>query len=61
MLYGMLEELEKHKRNREDIFRESVNERLNKSLKTYYDSVLKVCDKLETNDELRVLRKLNKM
>lgn len=60
-LYRMIRELNEYKRDREAILKDAITERLNESLKNYYDSVMRAYEKLEYKNEIRVLRKLNKM
>ena len=61
MLYSMLEELENYHRDRSYVFEEAVKKRLGESFKNYYDSVMKTVNRLEYANELRLLKKLNKM
>ena len=61
ILYRMIGDLGRYRRNRSDILKEAVKQRLNESFKNYYDSVMRTYDKLEHTDELRLLKKINRM
>lgn len=60
-LYRMIEDLSNYKRSREEIINSAVKTRLNESFRNYYDSIMRAYDKLEYANELKLLRKLNKM
>lgn len=62
MLLKMLKDIAGYKdRNRGEIMEKCVNERLEKSLKTYYDSLIKSLDYLETKNALRLLKNVSKL
>ena len=60
-LYRMLDDLKEHKRSREDVLNVAIRDRLSESFKNYYDSVVRAYEKLECENELKLMRKLNKM
>ena len=59
-LYIINEDLAKHHRTRSEIMESSVNERLNKALLSYMDSLDKSYDYLKYRDNIRVLKKMNR-
>lgn len=57
-----LEDLSKHKNtNKEDLFLQYVNERLNKSFESYQEELQQSIEYLQRRNELNVIRKLNRM
>ena len=62
MLLKMLGDIGGYKnRSRGDIMEKCVNDRLEKSLKTYYDSLIKSLSYLETKNALRLLKNVSKL
>ena len=59
-LNGMLAQMRYHHRDREEVMRESVEMRLNKSLQTYFHDLTQTADYLSRRDEERVLRTMNR-
>lgn len=59
-LYNILDELSKYKRNKEELFPKYVDERLNKSLYTYYKEVTNSFNHLKYKDGKSILRKINR-
>lgn len=56
----MLRELSEYKRDRDVILTEAVRSRLNESLSTYYKSLEAAQTKLEYQNNLKVIRAINK-
>lgn len=59
-IYKMLEELNEHKRDKRYLTQIFIQDRLNKSIETYYDDLTRSYNSLKQKNELHVLRKLNK-
>ena len=59
-LYNILDDLSKHKRNKEELLPLYINERLNKSLQTYYKEITNSFNYLKYKDSKDVLNKLNR-
>lgn len=61
-LNNIMNELNSHiGRDRDTLWEEYVKERLNKSLTTYYDSLIKSADYLaERKNKLKVMKNINK-
>ena len=60
ILNGIIKDLNAHKRDKAKLMEYYVNERLNKSLKTYYEEMDRISKYLADKDALNVARKLNK-
>lgn len=45
--------------SRNDIFTKCISDRLNKSIEMYYSELLKAFNKLDSIDELKVIRRLD--
>lgn len=60
-IYKMLEELSEHKRDKRYLTQIFIQDRLNKSIETYYDDLTRSYNSLKMKNELHVLRKLNKV
>jgi len=59
-LNKILEELQKYKTNdRSQVLANRVQERLNNSLKTYYEELSKSLNYLYARNDLKVIKKLN--
>lgn len=58
MLNNMLIDISKHKRNREELLRISIEDRLNKSLEVYYNQLSVSLEYLVSKDSLRVLKNI---
>lgn len=54
-------DLNLHKRDKRDLLNIYVEERLNKSLKSYYDSIQKAYEYVKYRNELKTAKKLNRM
>ena len=59
-IYKMLDELSKHKRDKRYLTQIFIQDRLNKSIETYYEDLTRSYNSLKHKNELHVLRKLNK-
>ena len=60
VVMGIKEDLQKYKRNREELHRIYIEKRLNESLTAYYKELIDSINFLEYKDSLRLLRNLNK-
>lgn len=60
-LNNMLNTLSKYKRNKDDLIELYINERLEKSLKTYYLELYNSLDYLLSKNDLRVLKNVDKV
>lgn len=60
-LNSMLNTLSKYKRNKDDLIELYINERLEKSLKTYYLELYNSLDYLLSKNDLRVLKNVDKV
>ena len=60
-LNSMLNTLSKYKRNKYDLIELYINERLEKSLKTYYLELYNSLDYLLSKNDLRVLKNVDKV
>lgn len=57
----MLEDLQKHKRNKQDLLEYYITERINKQVNVYYEQILTNCNILKHQDnELLVAKRLTK-
>lgn len=61
MLNNMLKDISKHKRNRDNLLEYYIQERLNKSLETYYIQLSHSLEYLINKDSFRVLKNSNKL
>ena len=61
ILNSILFDLQKHKRNREDVMNSCINERLSSSLEVYYDELYNNLNYLVFKDGIRVLKEYNKI
>lgn len=59
-LYNIIKELSFYKRNKNDLLAQYINERLNKSLQTYYKELIDSFDYLKYKDSSNILKKLNR-
>lgn len=59
-LLEILNELRNHHREKSSIMEQCVNERLKKSLVTYYKEVTQSMEFLSKKDELRIMKKMNR-
>ena len=59
-LYNILDDLSKYKHNKDDLFPMYVNERLNKSLQTYYKEITNSFNYLKYKDSNTILKRLNR-
>jgi len=57
-LFNMLEELGKHHNDRAKLIEFYINDRLNKSLASYYEALDKSINYLSKKDELKVLKQI---
>ena len=55
----VLEELNDYKHNKAEVLYNNINERLNKSLKSYYEELQESVNTLNYRNGLNVLKKLN--
>ena len=60
ILENMLYDLSCHKRDRNYVLTQSISERLNKSLQTYYKELNNSVSYLSSKDEMKVLKKMNR-
>ena len=60
-LNSFLIDLSRHKHNREDLMKTYIQERLSKSLVTYYDELYNNLTYLMKKEDLKVLKEYNKI
>ena len=61
IIENMLNEIQKHKRNKEDLLPIHVSERLNKQIQSYYKQILDSCNTLSyQQNEVKVVKNLTK-
>ena len=60
-LDSILSDLHRHKRNRDDVMMDCINERLSNSLEVYYNELYNNLNYLVFKDGIRVLREYNKI
>ena len=60
-LNSFLIDLSQHKHNREDLMKTYIQERLSKSLVTYYDELYNNLTYLMKKEDLKVLKEYNKI
>ena len=60
-LYNIFEDLNNHKRNKNELFEQSVENRLNKALIEYDKSIAKSYNYLIYKNQIEILRKINKL
>ena len=58
---NILKDLNKYKRDKEYLKSFYIEERLNKSLETYYKELIRQSEHLRSKNELRVIRRMNKL
>lgn len=61
ILNDMLKDLSKHKRDKKDLLEMYINDRLSKSLETYYSELSNSLAYLVKKNELRVLKNMAKL
>ena len=61
ILNNMLKDLSKYKRNKKDLLEMYINDRLSKSLETYYAELSNSLACLVKKNELRVLKNMTKL
>ena len=61
ILNNMLKDLSKYKRNKKDLLEMYINDRLSKSLETYYSELSNSLAYLVKKNELRVLKNMTKL
>ena len=59
-LYNILDDLQSHSKDRNEIFQKSIEERLEKSLNSYNEQMLESYKYLSTKKEINVLKKINR-
>lgn len=59
-LYNIIEDLNKHKRNKDDLLIEYVSERLNKSLHVYYGQLMNSFNFLKYKNSQTVMKNMNR-
>lgn len=59
-LYNIIEDLNKYKRNKEDLLPEYINKRLNKSLAVYYKQLMNSFDFLKYKNSETVIKNMNR-
>lgn len=59
-LYNILRELKQHNKDQNELFRESIEYRLNDALVNYSKDIAQSYNYLYRRDSLRVMNKLNK-
>lgn len=59
-LSNILFELDKYKRDKNDLIKYYISQRLTKSLHSYYSDITKSFDYIKYKDELRIAKNLNK-
>lgn len=60
ILEGMLADMKKHHRDKGDLLNNSIELRLNKSLKNYYSELMSTYNVLVRKDAIRVMRKAHR-
>ena len=61
ILNSMLKDLSKYRRNKKDLLEMYINDRLSKSLETYYSELSNSLAYLVKKNELRVLKNMTKL
>lgn len=61
ILNNMLKDLSKYRRNKKDLLEMYINDRLSKSLETYYSELSNSLAYLVKKNELRVLKNMTKL
>lgn len=61
ILNNMLKDLSKYRRNKKDLLEMYINDRLSKSLETYYSELSSSLAYLVKKNELRVLKNMTKL
>ena len=61
ILNNMLKDLSKYKRDKKDLLEMYINDRLSKSLETYYSELSNSLTYLVKKNELRVLKNMDKL
>ena len=61
ILNNMLKDLSKYKRDKKDLLEMYINDRLSKSLETYYSELSNSLAYLVKKNELRVLKNMDKL
>lgn len=61
ILNSMLKDLSKYKRDKKDLLEMYINDRLSKSLETYYSELSNSLAYLVKKNELRVLKNMDKL
>lgn len=59
-LYNIIEDLNKHKRNKDDLLTEYISERLNKSLQVYYGQLMNSFNFLKYKNGQTVIKNINR-
>lgn len=59
-LNDILRDLQAHKRNKKEILLSCINDRLNKSLQSYYSEIVDSFNYLRYKDDMVVNKKLNR-
>lgn len=59
-LNSVLQDLQKHKRDKNTVFAECVQKRLEDSVEVYYKEIRQSLSRVYKKDELRLLKKLTK-
>ena len=59
-LYKISEDLKSHNHKPNDVFEDSVKDRLNKALTSYIDEIEKSYEYLHNRDDIRVMQKIIK-
>ena len=60
-LYCFLDDLSKHKRDRDKLMEFYINDRLSKSIEVYYKELYNSLNYLVSKNNIRVLREFNKI
>lgn len=60
ILENMLSDMSKYHRDKNEVLISAVTERLNNSIKTYYEELSHSLDYLKAKDEFKMMKKINR-
>ena len=60
ILNNMLKDLSEHKRNKNDLLLFYIDKRLDKSLHSYYDNLIKSVNYINTVDKKKIIHDINR-
>lgn len=59
-LNSILRDLQECSSNKNEVMQQCINQRLNDSVRVYYDELTKSCEYLQKKNELKVMKKMVK-